>query len=377
MFIDIFSYAMDDIEKESFTNTLKMNIENNLILPRGVSVELTDVRITSQVRTTSATIGVLNHTSGRMLQVDGLLIDTEVTGNMTYGQLPNDFDITTLITSGFSSNFEYFVSQLESDQTLSAAIGGGGGNKDDLNGSKRNSFIIWISVACGVGGMIIGALLLLSHSRRKKIQAFRLAADRHLNNPPVPDEINQSFTSSYIEDDAEKWVPVWDQNKIYHSKSYKSDVFHRSKSSEYYGSENNSSTPVSTSTASMGINLSPGARNEAMKHQQHFKFEPHAYLQEVIPSEETDVDIDAPYTTFITYATPGPVGVVIETTRDGPMVHSVRPTSQLLGTVMPGDIIIGLDNIETKELVAPALTRLMARKSQQERRKITFLRPMK
>jgi hypothetical protein len=71
------------------------------------------------------------------------------------------------------------------------------------------------------------------------------------------------------------------------------------------------------------------------------------------------------------------VGLVIETTKDGPMVHSVRSTSQLLGTVMPGDIIIALDNMDTRELVAPALTRLMARKSQQEQRKITFSRPMK
>lgn len=369
---------MDDVERESFAKTLKQNIESTLHLPTGVTVELKDVEITSQVRGTSATVGVLNEFSRRMQEFDGLLIETLVTGLITYGQLPNNFDIRKEISSALMGDFDNFVSKLKSDQTLSAAIRGDAGLETDSNGSKRKSFIIWISVACGAGGMIMGALLLVSHSRRKKIRAFRQAADRHLNNPRIFDGCNQSCTSSYIEEDeAEKWVPVWDQNKIYNSNSYTSDMFHRSKSSEHHGSENNSSTPVSTSTASMGIILSPGARNEAMKHQQHFLFEPHAYLQEVKASEEMDTYMDVPFTTFITYATPGPVGVVIETTRDGPMVHSVRPTSQLLGTVMPGDIIIGLDNIETKELVAPALTRLMARKSQQERRKITFLRPMK
>ncbi len=70
------------------------------------------------------------------------------------------------------------------------------------------------------------------------------------------------------------------------------------------------------------------------------------------------------------------MGIIIDTTAEGPMVHAIKPTSQLLGSVAPGDIVVGLDNIETRQMTAPALTRLMARKSQQNQRKITFLKPM-
>ena len=56
------------------------------------------------------------------------------------------------------------------------------------------------------------------------------------------------------------------------------------------------------------------------------------------------------------------------------MIYSVKPTSQLLGQLNPGDIVVGMDGIDTSQMVAADLTLLMARKSQQPRRTLTVLR---
>ena len=384
MFIDSFSSALDDNEKDAFEKILKEFLQERQLLTKEfykVNVNITSVKMISQIRTSSAENGLVtsDRKRKRSLDVEGLMIETLVTGTMTYGKYPDGFIVDDVIASALNSDFNGFVSRLESDHSFSLAIGVDDEeeNFDTNNDKKKKSFIIWISVGCGAGGMIMGALLLLAQSRRKKLHEFRLATDRRLNYPEHSGGLNQSVTSSYIEEDKEeRWVPEWDPNKIYQAKSGQSFLFHRTSFEDNPESEYNSSTPVSTSSVSLGINLSPQARNEAMKHHQHFFFEPHSASQEMDSADGKTKDFSAPHTTFITYAAPGPVGVVIETTKDGPMVHSVRNTSQLLGTVMPGDIIIGLDNIETRGLVAPALTRLMARKSQQEQRKITFLRPV-
>lgn len=76
---------------------------------------------------------------------------------------------------------------------------------------------------------------------------------------------------------------------------------------------------------------------------------------------------------FDVYAPPGPLGIIIDTTPEGPMIHSLKPTSQLLGLVGPGDLIVGLDGVDTRNMTAATFTRLMAKRSQGER-KITLLK---
>jgi hypothetical protein len=70
---------------------------------------------------------------------------------------------------------------------------------------------------------------------------------------------------------------------------------------------------------------------------------------------------------FDVKAPPGPLGIIIDTTPDGPMIHSLKPTSQLLGLVNPGDLIVGLDGVDTRNMTAATFTRLMAKRSQGER----------
>jgi C-terminal processing protease CtpA/Prc len=69
----------------------------------------------------------------------------------------------------------------------------------------------------------------------------------------------------------------------------------------------------------------------------------------------------------------GALGIVVDTTKDGPAVHSLKQTSPMLGLINPGDLIVGLDSNDTRSMTAATLTRLMASKSRQNERKITLL----
>lgn len=73
------------------------------------------------------------------------------------------------------------------------------------------------------------------------------------------------------------------------------------------------------------------------------------------------------------FAPPGPLGIVVDTTKDGPVIHSLKATSALLGLVGSGDLIVGLDDMDTRSMTAATLTRLMAKRSSQSERKITLL----
>lgn len=130
------------------------------------------------------------------------------------------------------------------------------------------------------------------------------------------------------------------------------------------------------STASLGINLSPEALHAAKRQHQTFSCVPQEPNSIGISHSYPDKNGRLVYKSYVCFAPPGPLGIIIDTTAEGPMVYAIKPTSQLLGFTMPGDIVVGLDNIETRQMTAPALTRLMARKSQQSQRKITLLRPM-
>jgi hypothetical protein len=73
------------------------------------------------------------------------------------------------------------------------------------------------------------------------------------------------------------------------------------------------------------------------------------------------------------FAPSGPIGIVVDTSKEGPAVHSLKSTSPMLGLINPGDLIVALDDEDTRTMTAAALTRLMAKKSRQKERKITLL----
>lgn len=73
------------------------------------------------------------------------------------------------------------------------------------------------------------------------------------------------------------------------------------------------------------------------------------------------------------YAPPGKLGIIIDTCSEGPIVHSVKPTSPLITVIFKGDLVVAVDDEGTVEWSAHYLTKLVAKKSKCER-KITVMR---
>jgi len=74
------------------------------------------------------------------------------------------------------------------------------------------------------------------------------------------------------------------------------------------------------------------------------------------------------YTTREITAPPGKLGIVIETTLDGPVVHKINPNSPLDGVVHEGDLITAIDDVDCRAMSASAITALMVRTSEKYRR---------
>lgn len=72
------------------------------------------------------------------------------------------------------------------------------------------------------------------------------------------------------------------------------------------------------------------------------------------------------------FAPPGKLQIIIHSTKDGPSVHSVKPGSSLEGHIFPGDLIIAVDNVDTRTFKAEDVMNVMSSKSGFER-KITVL----
>ena len=67
------------------------------------------------------------------------------------------------------------------------------------------------------------------------------------------------------------------------------------------------------------------------------------------------------------------MGIVIDTTIDGPVVHKVNPGSALEGQIKSGDIIVAIDGVDTRAMTAASITALMV-KTANQRRKLTIVR---
>jgi hypothetical protein len=72
------------------------------------------------------------------------------------------------------------------------------------------------------------------------------------------------------------------------------------------------------------------------------------------------------------YAPPGKLRIVIHSTKDGPAVHTVKKESSLEGHVFPGDLIISVDNVDTRSYTAEQVMKMMTARTTYER-KITVL----
>jgi len=64
----------------------------------------------------------------------------------------------------------------------------------------------------------------------------------------------------------------------------------------------------------------------------------------------------------------GRLGVIIDTTVKGPVVHKVNQESKLVGKIFPGDIIIAIDDVDTRAMSASDINAVMVKTANQNRR---------
>ena len=72
------------------------------------------------------------------------------------------------------------------------------------------------------------------------------------------------------------------------------------------------------------------------------------------------------------FAPAGKLGIIVDTSSDGPVVHSIKSDSPLVGKVFTGDYIVAVDDEDTSDWSAHYVTKLVARKSGSVR-KLTLL----
>ncbi len=71
-------------------------------------------------------------------------------------------------------------------------------------------------------------------------------------------------------------------------------------------------------------------------------------------------------------APPGKLRITIHSTKDGPAIHSVKEGSILEGHIFPGDLIVAVDDTDTRAWCAEDVMAMMSQSSSKER-KLTVL----
>ena len=70
----------------------------------------------------------------------------------------------------------------------------------------------------------------------------------------------------------------------------------------------------------------------------------------------------------------GPLGIVVDTTPLGPRVRSLNPLSPIFGKISPGDVVVGVDGVDTVGMEAGEFWKIVSRKANQQERILTILR---
>lgn len=69
----------------------------------------------------------------------------------------------------------------------------------------------------------------------------------------------------------------------------------------------------------------------------------------------------------VVVAPAGKLGIIIDTTVEGPVVHKINAGSALEGKLSPGEIIVAIDDVDTRAMSASAITALMVQTANQQR----------
>jgi len=63
----------------------------------------------------------------------------------------------------------------------------------------------------------------------------------------------------------------------------------------------------------------------------------------------------------------GKLGIIVDTSLEGPIVHTIKPGSPLQSQLFPGDIIVAINETDTRAMNAAGITSLMVQTARQPR----------
>ena len=90
---------------------------------------------------------------------------------------------------------------------------------------------------------------------------------------------------------------------------------------------------------------------------------------QMLPSNLRGSSVESEFKTVTREVTvpPGKLGIVIDTSIEGPVIHSVKKDSYLYGKIFSGDVIVAVDNVDTRAMTAAAITTMMAKNARKHR----------
>lgn len=132
--------------------------------------------------------------------------------------------------------------------------------------------------------------------------------------------------------------------------------------------------PVTPGSVASGLtfetsrrSLAAGRTSGRTPRQQQTEGEDASKLEQEEPSKTKAISPPGGFIRVID-APPGKLGVVIDTTKNGPVVHQVKAGSPLENLIFQGDKIIEIDGIDTTALSASNVTKIMARRVDESRK---------
>mmetsp|Transcript_3512 Transcript_3512/g.4067 ORF Transcript_3512/g.4067 Transcript_3512/m.4067 type:complete len:664 (-) Transcript_3512:293-2284(-) len=388
--------------------------------PNGIDMVVTHIQIVEQTDIPSRRM----EESSRLLHEAGLRVRFNVTADVTPANPPEGFDFRKQVERPFLENYNMYIYRLHSvHEVFADLVNPQQEAKSSITEVKGSGSVVGIVVASmGSIALAIGAgmyAISMKKQRRGLGPPSNLAFHELVgtdSNSTIPSPANDEvkpLTPSSVEKGSQRnryprnvkslieemiasneYNPENDKNSDLGAQLTKAvlgthDQSHTIKSdppalrpgitsgrptalgSLCYSDDESNTSPKSVDLTPMsqpGSTRHLGAR--PMNNMEINEFE----IETSLTKDSVDsYDVPKRSGLYDIFAPSGPLGIVVDTTRDGPVVHSMKANSPLQGLVTPGDIIVGLDDMDTRSMTAATLTRLMAKRSSQSERKITLL----
>lgn len=294
-----------------------------------------------------------------------MMIVIQIEGAISPYISPNDFSFSNNVLNGFKTLFNEYTDRLYDTSSLFKSLGYSQDiiNMESLTEStlksiNRNSRLKMnaLSVSLIISGIIVSVLLSFLYVKyRKKINDTQSFCQTYTSR-------NRNFTcnSPVISINNSPSIAISSINSWEHVKSW--EIINR-----------NGSKEMELKNSQLLINGINDLKNDMKKISSKEVIRQRG--NESIPFIKSIEKYDfLQYPVYDCIAQPGPLGIIVDTIPEGPIIHSLKPTSQLLGMISPGDLIVGIDDVNTSGMTALALTNLIEKRKNQRERRISLLK---